>query len=255
MEIFISVLIFPALSTGTGSKKRTKKEKRCLLSSGTFSCLNVHSAAWNLYLYSREPVYLNVKHTYSEKDLLQQVAEGNEYAFAALFRQHHQPLGEFLLTLTQSKETTEEIVQEAFIKAWQKRTELSGVDNFRSWLFIICRNRAYNYMRDNARLALKHKEWGRQQETAVAGEQDKKDPEFLNHLLEQAVAKLPPQQQRAYLLSRQQGMKHEQIAAEMQLSKETVKRHISLALQSIAEYLRTHYPAALALFLVYSGKI
>jgi RNA polymerase sigma-70 factor (ECF subfamily) len=196
---------------------------------------------------------LELNPSYNEKDLLLQVAGGDELAFARLFHEHHQSLGEYLAIVTQSKEAAEEIVQEAFVKAWQQRTGLPALQSFRSWLFIISRNQAYNLLRNQARRAVKHQEWIKHQELYEEDSYSKPDPAFLIRLVEEAVAQLPPQQQKAWLLSRSQGMKHAQIAEEMQLSRETVKRHISLALQSIAAYLRSHFPEALVLLLFYTG--
>lgn len=185
---------------------------------------------------------------YNEKQLLQQTALGDESAFTQLFNRHHQVLGDYILALTRSKEAAEEIVQDAFIKVWQLRKELPAVQDFRPWLFRICRNRAYNLLRDQARLALKKQEWLHSQSLAST-EDEPNDREQLLRLIETAVGQLPAQQRRAYLLSRSQGLSYEAIAEEMQLSRATVKRHISLALQAIADYLRDHPSGFLALLL------
>jgi len=175
----------------------------------------------------------------NEQDLLQRVALGDERAFRTLFQAYHGKLGAYVLKLTRSRELTEEIVQETFIKVWAKRGTLPEVTDFGAYLFIIARNHGYNVLRDLARNASLH--------TSLDAEQisdhhenpfEVSDPERYFTLLEQAVALLPPQQQRAYLLSRQEGLRHEQIAEQMQLSRETVKRHISLSISSISRYVR-----------------
>jgi len=176
---------------------------------------------------------------HNELELLQKVSLGEERAFRTLFQAYHGKLGAYVLKLTRSRELTEEIVQETFIKVWAKRASLPEVSDFGSYLFIIARNHGYNVLRDLARNASLH--------TSLDADQigdhyenpfEASDPERFFTLLEQAVALLPPQQQRAYLLSRQEGMRHEQIAEQMQLSRETVKRHISLSISSISRYLR-----------------
>lgn len=175
----------------------------------------------------------------SEQDLLQRVSLGDERAFRTLFHAHHVRLAAYVLKLTRSRELTEEIVQETFIKVWAKRASLPEISDFGSYLFIIARNHGYNVLRDLARNASLH--------TSLDAEQishhhedpfEQPDPERFFVLLERAVSLLPPQQQRAYLLSRQEGMRHEQIAELMQLSRETVKRHISLSISSISKYLK-----------------
>lgn len=156
-----------------------------------------------------------------------------------MFQAYHGKLGAYVLKLTRSRELTEEIVQETFIKVWAKRATLPEVSDFGSYLFIIARNHGYNVLRDLARNASLHTSLDEEQ---ISDHHENpfevSDPERFFTLLEQAVSLLPPQQQRAYLLSRQEGLRHEQIAEQMQLSRETVKRHISLSISSISRYVR-----------------
>lgn len=179
--------------------------------------------------------------THNEHELLHRIADDDQQAFAALFYSHHQALGSYLFKLTGSKDISEEITQEAFIKAWQHRATLREINSFRSWLFTVSRNRAFNAMRDQARQLLRHNEWTKTQQQ-LADPALEPGASDLTEAIAKAVEQLPPQQKRAYLLSREQGMTHAQVAASMQLSQETVKRHISMALQSIKQYLVTIYP-------------
>lgn len=184
---------------------------------------------------------------HNEDELLKRTAEGDERAFASLFHAYHQSLGSYIFKLTDSRAVAEEIVQETFIKAWQNRSTLAEIRNFKSWLFMVSRNHALNAMRDHSRQLLKHNEWLKQQDLASEMENNA-DVIYLNKIIAEAIAGLPAQQQKAYLLSRENAMTHAQIAAEMQISPNTVKRHISIALQTITHYLRTHYPDLLVLF-------
>jgi RNA polymerase sigma-70 factor (ECF subfamily) len=69
--------------------------------------------------------------------------------------------------------------------------------------------------------------------------------ETVNHkdylsILNMAVSKLPPQQQLVYKLSRNSGLKYEEIASELNLSKNTVKAHLKKALSSIRGVFATY---------------
>lgn len=57
-------------------------------------------------------------------------------------------------------------------------------------------------------------------------------------LIDKAVNQLPPQQQRAWRLSRQEGRKYEEIATEMNISRETVKSYIQLVNTAIVKYVK-----------------
>ena len=190
---------------------------------------------------------LNLLHT--DQDLLRRIAEGNEQAFAQLFYSFHQKLGAYILRLTKSTYLTEEIVQEVFVKVWLKREELIHIRDFDAYLFILCRNRAFNALRDEARKSAAHENWIQQLLPEQPGDAPEMQQEKWYALLEKAVAMLPAQQQKAYLLSRQEGMKHEEIAERLQLSRETVKRHISLALSSISRYIKENSDREMVLFM------
>jgi RNA polymerase sigma-70 factor (family 1) len=185
-------------------------------------------------------VPLETLHTNHE--LLAQVAGGDESAFAQLFHTHHQELADYIFLLTKSMPFTEEIVQDAFTKVWLHREKLTAITNFRAYLFTLSRNHTFNCLRGLARETVKQKEWAlhysREAETNASEENRVRQQYF--QLIEDAVGQLPPQQQKAYLLSRQKGLRHEEIASQLQLSRETVKRHISLALRAISAYVRSH---------------
>ncbi|MCE7040131.1 RNA polymerase sigma factor [Dyadobacter sp. CY312] len=199
---------------------------------------------------------MKLKKLHNEQDLLLRVSEGDEKAFTEIFYAYHQELGAYILKLTKSNRHAEEIVQDVFVKIWLRRENLNEINDFNSYLFIMARNHTYNVLRNEARIHGLHTELDPEKLTNHH-EDSASQPEMEQYyvLIEQAVALLPPQQQKAYLLSRKDGLKHEQIAENMQLSRETVKRHISLSLSSITKYVRTNAErmgVALIFFLIKS---
>ena len=186
---------------------------------------------------------------HNEKELLLRIAAGDAAAFGTLFYRWHQELAEYVLRLTRSRCITEEIVQDAFLKIWMKKEQLAEVENFRAWLFILCRNHTFNCLRQLARSTHQQQAWITQViQQAQAGEEPTPDSWYV--LLEEAVLRLSPQQRKVYLLSRRDGLKQEDIARQLQLSRNTVKRHMSLALHAIETYIRVHAPGALPLLIV-----
>jgi RNA polymerase sigma-70 factor (ECF subfamily) len=59
-------------------------------------------------------------------------------------------------------------------------------------------------------------------------------------LIARGINLLPQQQKKAYLLSRDQGLSHEEIAATMHVTKEAAKKNICRALNFLRTYLKTH---------------
>ena len=190
-----------------------------------------------------------LKVVYNELELLEKVAQGDEQAFSRLFHLFHQQLGDYVLRLTKSLPLTEEIVQDIFLKLWTRREQLAGVLNFRAYLFTATRNHAFNILRDEARKAVLYQSWV--SELSYSEDPDAgTDHEKYYTFLEEAVAHLAPQQQKVWRMSREDGMKHEEIAENLQLSRETVKRHISLALASISRYVKNNAGNVLRIYLI-----
>lgn len=170
-----------------------------------------------------------------ENDLLQRIAAGDEAAFAGLFHTYHNRLGGFVLGWTKSAALAEEIVQDVFMKIWTQRERLSEIKQIDSYLYILARNEAFNCLRQAARERVRRETWEHDQDAAPATEENDYTP-----LIEQAVAKLPTQQKKVYLMKQHHRMAYAEISRHMQISPETARKHLSAALRSITVYVRAH---------------
>lgn len=172
-----------------------------------------------------------------ENQLLLRVAEGDQTAFTVLFDKYHHELGTFIFGITRSKELTEEIVLDAFLKIWMTREVLADVKNFKAYLFTISRNAAITMLRKAIRERANHTEWNKGQSTHLQEEPDNK--EFHLSLIDEAINQLSPQRKKIYQLSREKGLKYEEIATLMGISKFTVRAHIQQAVGSILQFVRS----------------
>jgi len=182
----------------------------------------------------------------TERDLLQRVVEGNEKAFSELYYRYHHQLGAHIFRLTESHFLSQEIVQDVFLKIWQNRETLASVKSFRSYLFIVSKNQALNALKSLVRERLKNEKW----------EKDNLDhfelldqKQYYYSLLDEAIDRLPPQQQRVYLLNKQHKFKYKEIAKMMNISPETVKKHLQQAISSITTFIKGH--SEIIMFLIF----
>lgn len=173
---------------------------------------------------------------YNEKDLLLRVAEGDEIAFKNLYNHYRKKIYAMGLFLTKSESMAQELVQDVFLKIWEKRQQLQQVDYFNSWLRTIARNTAINYMRAMAIERLNIHRIATPQSNNCFTENDAADREYAL-LLQTAVNQLPPQQQKVYMLHRQQGLSHEAVAQQLNISVFTSKKYMKLALRFIRKFL------------------
>lgn len=184
--------------------------------------------------------------TCDEKTLLLRVSEGDEPAFQELFCRYADKLGNYVLRLTRSGVQAEEIVQDVFLKLWLNRKALAEVENFSVYLYVVSRNQTLNALRKAVQEASQQKKWEQAQEPFVAlGQQpENENVDALENLVSSAVRQLPLQQQKAWLLSRQDGLTHPQIANAMGISRETVKKYIMHANQSVTRFIRSRPSAS-----------
>lgn len=174
----------------------------------------------------------------NERALLQRIAKNDEQAFKYLFSMYHHELGAFIHSLLNDRESTLEVVQDVFLKIWILRTKLPEITNFTSYLFIIARNHTLNKVRQLTYEQEKHKHYLRVLENEVPPE-----PEHLNdpyEVLDKALRKLPPQQQRVFTL-RQQGLKNPEIANVLKISTASVAKYQQLAMQSLSELAKIYH--------------
>lgn len=165
-----------------------------------------------------------------QTQLLQEIARGNERAFKQLVDTYSDRLGLFIAAITKDHQLAQEVVQDVFLKIWQTRESLVAVNNFQNWLFVISKRRAINALRRAISLHYTPDE----QIVVETDNQDlllEKERRFC--LLDEAVANLPEQQRKVYLLSRRGGKTYKQIAAELGLSPGTVKKYLQLAVAQI----------------------
>jgi len=175
----------------------------------------------------------------NEKTLVEQVAEGNEKAFEELFYAYHNQLGAYVMGWTKSASITEEVVQDVFLKIWINREALKNVERFDNYLYIVSRNYTFNSLRQIAKKRLKNQEWARHFENDQDYTPDTATEDYMS-LIEQAVAKLPPQQLKVYILKRHKGLKYEEIATQLDIAPETARKHLAAALRNITLYVKAN---------------
>jgi RNA polymerase sigma-70 factor (ECF subfamily) len=175
---------------------------------------------------------------HTEKILLRQIARHDEKAFKALFEAYRPRLYRYLIGIVKSKETAEEMVIDVFLKIWQEREKLGGVERFDAFLFRIAFNQSVDFLRRASRdPKIKEIIW---QEIELAGGSASDEPVLVKEYevkLKEAIGLLSPQRQLIFRMSRERNFSHSDIAEKLQLSKYTVSNHISESLRFIRAYL------------------
>lgn len=164
----------------------------------------------------------------SEVDLVQRAARGDVGAYEQVYREHVERIFGLCLRMTRDRGEAEELVQDVFVRVWEKLGSFRGGSAFSTWLHRVAVNTVIEKLRSQARWRHRH--------------DDEMDPEAVtdNALmrlsgadvdLERAISKLPVQARMVFLLHDVEGHKHREIADMTGLATGTCKAHLHRARQ------------------------
>lgn len=191
----------------------------------------------------------------NESALIKQVVNSNEIAFKSLFMAYHNQIAQYVFFLTDSKEITEEIVQDVFMKIWQNRHELDQILNFSAYLFILTRNHTLNTIKkaENARKASFTYTSELYKNNVQVEDNTGVDIEFFHSLLEETIEILPNQQKQVFKY-RMVGFKNPEIAMKMGISIESVRKYHHLAIHALIKHLNVYQTLAKTVTILLFGQ-
>ncbi len=171
----------------------------------------------------------------SMTDLVTALKNGNAWALEALFESYHVKVFNFCYSYLGSKEETEEIVQDVFVKLWTYRDQIKSELSINGLIFKIAKNLTLNKIRDNAKL---RSEIGI--EHLTTGTNYTEESIFFKELeqeLMKAIETLPPKRKEVFKLSRFNGLSNKEISEQMNISVNTVEGQMRKAIKYLHDYL------------------
>lgn len=177
--------------------------------------------------------------------LFKDMAEDDDQdAFRVLFLQFFSPLCVFANRYVEDKETCEDIVQDTFMRIWEKRKGIFITSSFRNFIVTSVRNSCIDYLRKQE-LENNWVQW----RIDVDSEENNGDIYTLRELqsiLKEALSKVPENIRTTFEMNRFEGKKYAEIAELKQISVKTVESHIC----KVLKYLRTELKDFLPLLLL-----
>jgi len=176
---------------------------------------------------------LKIAREFSESECLRLIKEDDSQAFDALFWQYSSLVYRFAYGYLKSQSEAEDIVQQCFLKMWEKRHQLREDVPLKSYLFTTAHHAILNQLRHSQYQRI-YQEYLLRAGTKVTGN----EVEFseLETLYLAALDQLPPKRRQIFELSRQQGLSYPEIAQELNISVKTVEAQMTQALKFLREY-------------------
>ena len=176
----------------------------------------------------------------SESLLVGELKKGNEKAFIQLYDTYKDVIYAYSLKLLKSKTNAEEILQDVFMKVWQKRETLDVSRSFKSYLYTIARNKCFDFLEKAANdTKLKEAIFYQSQKSFSPTDLKLVESDF-ERIKKEAYDTLPPKRREIFELSRQEGMTYDEIGERLGISTSTVKTQMNKALESMRTFFREH---------------
>lgn len=149
--------------------------------------------------------------------------------FEISFRGLYLPLGMYALRLVNDTDVAEDMVQDAFMKAWLYLENGGEIEHFSSFMYRSVRNICLSYLRDR-------REMLDESNIPEAGEEEI-DTSFRDARIWKAIDSLPEKCREIFLMSKRDGLTNEKIAEELGISIKTVKNQMTKAFSRLREAL------------------
>ncbi|MGF2410725.1 RNA polymerase sigma factor [Ferruginibacter sp.] len=187
-----------------------------------------------------------------EIELLKQLQKGDTKAYLALYQRYHVLVYHWALKLVKIPQLAEDLVQDVFLKVWQIRERLNPQQSFPAFIYRIARNKAFNLLKKiSSDDDLRSRVMTELSATAESAE-NKLVWQQYEQLLKSAIDQLPQQRQKVFKLCRQDGKTYDEAAAELGISRNTVKEHMVMAVKNIKEYFYKYGDIAFLFILLFS---
>lgn len=184
-----------------------------------------------------------------EQAIINGLTCGDKNAMSQLVEVYNHRLYIYALSLQKDQMLAEDIVQNVFIKVWEKRSTLTSETKLNAYLYRSVYNEVIdNYRRTQVKSRIEQ-EYLTVLENIDSGDNDDDDFEDLLTLVNKAINNLPPKCKQIFELSKREGLTNREIATHLEVSIKTVEKQISNAYKSIKKYAGEHMDLVLLLLL------
>lgn len=168
-----------------------------------------------------------------DSGLIAGLKRDNHDSFQKLFEHYSVPLYNFAYGYLKSKELTEDLIQEVFLKIWNKRKEIKTNTSFQSYLFTIALNAVRKYFNKVSQL----NDYKHQVLIELSDNQSDLDQsinyESLLTKLDEFICEMPEKRREVFIKKKFEEKSLKEIAEELSITPKTVEYHITEAMKNL----------------------
>ena len=174
-----------------------------------------------------------------ENSLFKEICNNNEKAFEKLFHHYYGNLCLFASRILKNDDAAEEVVQDFFVKLWEKRKQITIETSVKSYLFRSVKNLCLNFIQHN-KIKLRYAQ------TILSKTSNNQTDDYnfteinLAEKIEESIQSLPAKRREIFRLSRKEGLKYREIAEKLNISIKTVETQMGLAIKTLRDKLKNY---------------
>ena len=169
------------------------------------------------------------------RDIQLGIAAGNEIMLSELYKAFHNKLRHFSRAITRSNEIAEEVVDDIFVKLWNRRDKIKEIENLTVYLYIAVKNQSLNTLSrkakelvtepfDSIEIDLKYS-GNNADELMITKEMFQR--------MQKAVDDLPPRCKMIFKLVREDGLKYKEVSQILNIAVNTIDVQMAIAVKRI----------------------
>jgi RNA polymerase sigma-70 factor, ECF subfamily len=163
--------------------------------------------------------------------------------FRLLFRELYDPLGRYAYSLVPDHDIAEDIVQEVFVRIWEKHQAIIQSSQARSYLYKAVRNSCFNHLGAQKRMPLTSLSDTELEDEgsitwSVSEEPDEEGIPNYRELLKKGIQQLPEKCREVFLLSRSGNLSNQEIADNLGISIKTVNNQTWKAMKLLKAFVQ-----------------
>ena len=166
-----------------------------------------------------------------QQNILPRLKAGDQAALKQLFDTHYPSLCNTVYRMMNDRPTAEDVVQNVFIKLWEKRAHLEINSSIGAYLRRFAINEAISHMRKHKKFISEPIEAGLPIQSAFQGAEEQLFEDEVQQQVARAIGELPPRCQTIFKLSRYEELTYKEIANQLDISVKTVENQMGKALK------------------------
>lgn len=166
--------------------------------------------------------------------LLKKLSEGDQRSFESLYLQYRQLVYTGVWKLMKCHDTSQEILQDVFVKVWQNRAKIDTSKSFRAYLYTISQSTVYDYFRRIASDQAKVNQFSKNYSAIKTNEIEEQIAftEVQQHL-DTILESMPERCRQVFVLCKIEGRSYDEVAKLLNISTATINNHIVKATRII----------------------